>query len=128
MSHILSLAARIGFVSLALGAALASAQQPLAPLPGLRESTPNVHALTNAKIVMSPERTIEKGTIFIRDGVLVAVGERVTPPADARVWNLEGKTLYPGLIDAYGELTERNTRAAGTESAGAGYWNSNIVP
>src|SRR6188472_4036983 len=70
-----------------------------APPAGLRESSHDVHALVGGKIVVSPELTIEKGTLVIRDGVIVTVGEKVETPADARVWDCSGKTLYPGLID-----------------------------
>jgi len=99
-----------------------------APAPGLRESSPNVHALVGAKIVVSPEQTIEQGTLVVRDGVIVAVGEKLETPADARVWDLSGKTLYPGLIDAYGELSSEVSQSALKSGAGAGYWNANVVP
>jgi N-acetylglucosamine-6-phosphate deacetylase len=99
-----------------------------APPAGLRESSPRVHALVNAKIVVSPDKTIEKGTLVVRDGVIVAVGENVESPADARVHDMQGKTLYPGLIDAFGELSSEASSAALKDGAGAGYWNANIVP
>src|SRR4051812_37336509 len=78
------------------------------PPEGLRENTPAVHALVNARIVIDPKHTIERGTVVFRDGVIVAVGPagEVKPPADARVWDLTGRTIYPGLIDAYGELAD----------------------
>ena len=71
------------------------------PPNGLRENTPTAHAFTNAKIVVAPGKTIDKGTLVIRQGVIVAVGADVKPPADAKVWDLRGKTIYAGLIDAY---------------------------
>ena len=56
-------------------------------------------ALTNARIETVTKGTIEKGTIVIRDGIIEAVGENVTPPGDARVVDLTGRTVYPGFID-----------------------------
>jgi imidazolonepropionase-like amidohydrolase len=56
-------------------------------------------ALTNARIETVTRGTIERGTVVIRDGIIEAVGANVTPPADARVVDLTGKTLYPGFID-----------------------------
>ena len=44
------------------------------PAVGIRQNTPNVHAFTNAKIVVAPGNTIDKGTVVIRDGVITAVG------------------------------------------------------
>ena len=63
-----------------------------------------VHALTNARIVAAPGKTIEKGTVLIRDGLIVEVGPDVKVPPEARVWDLAGKTIYPGFIDAYSRL------------------------
>ena len=56
-------------------------------------------ALTNARIETVTKGTIEKGTIVIRDGIIEAVGASVTPPGDARVVDLAGRTVYPGFID-----------------------------
>jgi len=56
-------------------------------------------ALTNARIETVTRGTIEKGTIVIRNGLIEAVGTNVTPPGDARVVDLTGRTVYPGLID-----------------------------
>ena len=98
------------------------------PPPGLRETTPAVHALVGARIVVSPERTIESGSLVLRDGVIESVGQSVEPPADARIWNVEGKTIYPGLIDAYGELSSDDSKSAVKSNAGAAYWNANVVP
>jgi imidazolonepropionase-like amidohydrolase len=69
---------------------LAAAEAPVA-----------THALVGARIVVAPGRTLPSGTVVLRDGVIVAVGSNVAAPADARIWDLAGKTLYPGLIDAW---------------------------
>jgi len=72
------------------------------PAEGIRKKTPTVHALTNARIVQGPGRLIQKGTLIIRDGIIQAVGNPDIP-ADARVWDIKGMTIYPGLIDSYSE-------------------------
>ncbi len=56
-------------------------------------------ALTNARIETVTRGVIERGTIVIRNGLIAAVGADVTPPPDARVLDLAGRTVYPGLID-----------------------------
>ncbi|HEX8898931.1 MAG TPA: hypothetical protein VF751_09555 [Chthoniobacterales bacterium] len=81
-----------------------SAQVTTVPKQGIRENDPRVHALTNARIVAAPGKTIEKGTVLIRDGLIVEVGPNVKVPAEARVWDLAGKTIYAGFIDAYSRL------------------------
>ncbi len=66
---------------------------------GLRDNTPRWHAITGARIVVSPDKVIERGTLVMRDGVVVAVGANVAVPAGAREWKLDGRTVYPGFID-----------------------------
>ena len=91
-------------LALLIAAASSPAQVTTAPKQGIRENDPRLHALTNARIVTAPGKTIEKGTVLIRDGVIVEAGPDVKIPAEARVWDLAGKTIYPGFIDAYSRL------------------------
>jgi hypothetical protein len=93
-----------GFLTLLLSAITSPAQVTTAPKQGIRENDPRFHALTNARIVTAPGKAIEKGTVLIRDGVIVEAGPAVKIPAEARVWDLTGKTIYPGFIDAYSRL------------------------
>jgi len=105
------------------------------PELGIRSKTPTVKAFTNARIVVSPERTIEGGTMVITDGRIVAVGENVTIPDGATVHDLTGKTLYPGFVEPYGdygipEAERESSRDRGpqytTERLGANAWNGAI--
>ncbi len=127
------------FVSLALLSLFASfvLAQTEPPL-GIRQNTPSVHVFTNAKIIVAPGKTIEKGTMVVRDGVIVAVGEQVDIPADARIWDMSGMTLYPGLIDSYsdvgvpkkpqpGQGDDASQKQPQPESRGSKYWNSNVT-
>jgi hypothetical protein len=91
-------------LALLLSASSSFAQITTTPRQGLRENDPRVHALTNARIVTGPGRTIEKGTVLVRDGLIAEVGADVKIPADARVWDLTGRTIYPGFINAYSRL------------------------
>ena len=64
-------------------------------------ATPRVHAIVGARIVVAPGQVIPRGTIVMRDGVIVAVGAGVAVPPDARVWEGDSLTVYPGLVDAF---------------------------
>lgn len=61
-------------------------------------------ALTNARIItMQVEKVIENGTILIKNGRIIAVGnsDKVTVPKGANTINLSGKTITPGFIDLH---------------------------
>ncbi|HEX5443510.1 MAG TPA: amidohydrolase family protein [Pirellulales bacterium] len=112
----------------AIAGPAAAAVPTTAPAAGLREGAPAAHAFTGARLVVAPGEVVEQGTLVIRDGVIVAAGADAKPPADARVWKLDGKTIYPGLIDAYAELSAEASRLGNSERHGAAYWNSHVVP
>lgn len=57
-------------------------------------------AITNARIVTGTGAAIERGTIVVRDGLIEAVGENAKVPADARLFDGSGLTVYPGIFDA----------------------------
>ena len=122
--------ASLAVVSLLPLAAIAQVPSTQPP-PGIRENTPSVHALINARIVMGPGRVIARGTLVMRDGEIEAVGAAVQPPGDAVIHDMQGKTLYPGLIDAYTELGKPGGDRSGDgrgRSSGASYWNPLVTP
>lgn len=92
------------------------------PVDGLHENTPQRYALTGAKLVVTPDKVVERGVLIVDNGVIVQAGADLAIPADARVIDLKGKTVYPGLIDAYGETTAK------LPSGGSPHWNSLVTP
>ncbi len=77
---------------------------------------PNCFAIINARIVPVSGAPIENGTVVVREGLIVAVGANVTPPADAKRLDGAGLTVYPGLIDS----TTNLGYVAATPPAGGG--------
>ncbi len=71
------------------------------PNEGIRTNHPDVFALINCKIVVSSDKTIDNGRIVIRNGVIKEIGENITLPADAKIWDYKNKIVYPGLIEPY---------------------------
>ena len=65
-------------------------------------------------MVPKPGEVLDGATIVIRDGLIVAVGTNTVPPADARVWDLKGKTVYAGFVDPYLVLESTNPPIATT--------------
>ena len=67
---------------------------------GAQRSAIETYAITNARIVTVSGPVINRGTVVIRNGLIAAVGPNVNAPADARIIDGTGLTVYPGLIDA----------------------------
>jgi len=127
---------------LIFGTAPSALMAQVAPAVGIRQNTPAVHAFTNARIVTAPGKVIAKGTLVVRDGMIGAVGADVKVPADATVRDMNGMTIYPGLIEGYTDADlpkksgesggrgpgggGRNSDNAAPPQGGARYWNSNI--
>ena len=61
-------------------------------------------ALRGARIItMKGDEVIANGDIVVRDNRIAAIGAQgtVTIPSDARVIDVAGKTIYPGLVDIH---------------------------
>ena len=64
-------------------------------------------AFTNAHIItMEGDKIIENGTIVIRENKIEKIGssDEVVLPTDAKVYDLRGKTIMPGIIDAHAHI------------------------
>src|SRR5688500_2587853 len=86
-------------------------------LPSIADAQEGTWALTNARIETVTRGVIERGTIVIRDGLIESVGADVRPPADARVVDLAGKRVFPGLVDP---TSTPCLRTAGPPTGGRG--------
>jgi imidazolonepropionase-like amidohydrolase len=116
-------------VLLAMGSAFpAEAQTPpvSTPVEGLRDNTPRVHALVDARIVTAPGNVVERGTVVIRNGVVEAVGADVTPPAGARIWEMAGRTVYPAFLDAHAAVGMRTEFDEEEAERGPRHWNPQV--
>jgi imidazolonepropionase-like amidohydrolase/Tol biopolymer transport system component len=64
-------------------------------------------AFKNARIItMKDDQVIENATIVIEQNKIVAIGKNddVQIPADAKVYDVAGKTIMPGMVDVHGHL------------------------
>lgn len=108
---------RVPVVAAAMFAGLASSAT--AQLGVSDRAVPGTYAITNARIVPVSGPTIDRGTIVIRNGLIVSVGASVPVPGDASVVDGSGQTVYPGLIDALSNLGIPTPRPQG--GAGGGF-------
>ncbi len=62
-------------------------------------------ALTNARIItMRGDEVIERGQILIEDNRIKAVGKNISIPANAKRFDMAGKTIMPGIIDVHAHM------------------------
>jgi imidazolonepropionase-like amidohydrolase len=84
------------------------------------------YALVGGRVVTVSGPVVEAGTVVLRDGLIEAVGAGVTVPADARVIDVKGLTVTPGLVDGFGGVGLPSSRpgpgggGGGSPAPGAG--------
>ena len=74
--------------------------------PGHKPVPHGKHYLTGATIIPKPGVTNLNFVIIVNNGVIESIGPNIKPPADARIWDMTGTTLYPGFIDIYLTLSQ----------------------
>jgi len=125
-------------ICLYLGCMALFGQPPAAePNIGLHENQPDVFALTGVTLYKTPTQKLENATLVIRNGVVESAGVNVTPPEDAVVIAMTGRTVYPGFIDLYSDYgmpKPTRSRSRGndsdkgeTEPPGS-HWNKKVTP
>ncbi|SFJ23815.1 amidohydrolase family protein [Olleya namhaensis] len=123
-------------LSLLLCGYFSFAQEYVPKNDGVKTNTSNYTALTNAKIYVTPNQIIEKGTLLIKDGKVVSSGASVTIPKNAVVIDVTGKSIYPSFIDIYSDFGIKKPSAASGNrrnpqydaSREGFYWNDHIRP
>ncbi len=89
-----------GLLAIALVVSLASVGQSAVAAPQRRSA----YAITGATVVTSPGNVVENATVVLRNGLVEAVGTGVPAPADARIIDASGMTVYAGWIDSFAEV------------------------
>ncbi len=65
--------------------------------------------IISMKNAESTQEIIENGTVLVQGNKIVAVGSNVVVPANARVIDAKGKTLFPGIVDVHAHAAHFNT-------------------
>ncbi len=62
-------------------------------------------AFTNATIItMNGEEVIEGGSLLVEGNRIKAVGQNIEIPSGAKIYDVQGKTIIPGIIDTHAHL------------------------
>ena len=104
--------------------AIAAPPESTQPVAGIRDNTPQIHAITNVRLVVKPGEVIDDAILVVRDGSIEAAGADIEIPADARIQDAGGKTAYAGFFDAYSEIDA----PAVSRSKGSPHWNRLVTP
>ena len=93
--------------------------QPTFPENGVADKREGVYAFTNATLVKDAATKIEKATLVVRDGRIIAAGAGVAVPKDAVVIDCSNKFIYPSFIDIYSDYGIPVPQRSGGFSFGA---------
>jgi len=80
---------------------VSSKAQESFPVNGVRDIRAGLYAFTNATIIQNSTTKIEKATLVIKQGKILAVGANIIVPKDAVVVDCNGKFIYPSFIDPF---------------------------
>lgn len=88
------------FFSVALGLILGLQVQKLNAQGSSKLKPVNrTYALTNVHIMQAPGKSLGLGTVLMKDGLIIGVGNNVSIPADAQRIKADSMYVYPGFID-----------------------------
>jgi imidazolonepropionase-like amidohydrolase len=108
------------------------------PQNGVHDQRMGLYAFTNATIVVDPKTTLQKATLLVRDGRIEAIGSDVKLPTGVVATDLNGKRIYPALVELdsdYGMPEVKRQPGGGrgnpqleSNKKGAYYWNQAVQP
>lgn len=130
---------RFILVSFLLGSLIFAQAQETFITNGTHNKIKNYYAFKNATIYIDYQTKIENGVLIIKEGKVVEVGttKEMKIPANAVVYDLKGKFIYPSLIDIYtnygmpkieNDEKEHFSQQFETNKKGAYNWNQAIHP
>lgn len=97
------------------------AQERSAHKNGAKSAPPGAVAFRGATVeTMGPSGRLENATVIVRDGKIAAVGTDVAIPDDARVVDVTGKTILPGVVDPYFVYSSQGAGLGGGGRGGRG--------
>ena len=106
------------------------------PVNGVMDPRTGTFAFIHATIVIHADSVVEDGSLLIREGKIIAVGNGISIPKEAVVTNLNGKFIYPAFIDLdaeYGLPAKQNPPAGigpqmENKFSSALNWNEAVTP
>ncbi|MFM1876436.1 MAG: hypothetical protein RL266_2173 [Bacteroidota bacterium] len=130
---------RIFFLLLMLfGSAFSTVQaQTTFPTNGVADKDAAVYAFTHATVHVDSKTVITDATLLVQEGRVIGVGAGIAVPKGAIVKDLQGKHIYPSLIDAFSTYGVEQAKKEKKENPGPQYdaekkgafaWNDALNP
>ena len=102
---------------------------------GVKTTATHYQAIINATLHPSPNKVIEKGTLLLKAGKIVAMGKEISLPKNTLVHDFSGKHLYASFIELQSNFglaskskNSRRGRSTQYESSREGYyWNDHMI-
>jgi imidazolonepropionase-like amidohydrolase len=106
------------------------------PQNGVKNSSAEMVAYKNARIITAPGEELSKGTILIKGDEIVEIGRFVAIPKGTVVYDCEGMTILPSFIELNSEIGLKAPERGPwqfrpqmeSNKEGAYYWNESIHP
>ncbi|MHB8258635.1 MAG: amidohydrolase family protein [Bacteroidia bacterium] len=73
------------------------------PTNGAVNNIHSYYAFKNCTLHVDESSTLNNAVLLIKDGLVVDAGEKVSIPANAVVYDLKGKHIYPSFIEMYSD-------------------------
>jgi imidazolonepropionase-like amidohydrolase len=111
--------------------------QSVFPVNGIKKTNNDVFVFKNATVNVDENTILNNAVLIVSKGKIIDVGTSVSIPANAIVYDLKGKIIYPSFIDIYSNygiaVEKENSAFYGgpqyeTKQKGAYYWNEAIKP
>jgi imidazolonepropionase-like amidohydrolase len=107
------------------------------PINGIQDKDAAVYAFTNATVHVDAKTVYENATLLVKEGRVIGVGAGISIPKGAIETNLDGKHIYPSLIDAFSTYGVKQPKKEKKENPGPVYdsdkkgayaWNDALNP
>ena len=103
-----------------------NAQTETFPNNGAPNNVHSYYAFTNCTLHIDESTILNNATLLIKDGLVIDAAEKLSIPANAVVYNLKGKHIYPSFIDIYSDYGMPDARPSGQHRFGAPQMESNV--
>ena len=101
----------------------------------VKTSASHYQAITNATVHPGPNQVLRNGSILIKNGTIVAIGQNIDFPSNTLIHDFSGKHIYASFIELHSNFGIKSATTAGRrgrstqyEAKREGYyWNDHIL-